>query len=133
MVISYTLPLYGSIIPTSSFTILRRLEPPTTDSVTSLSAELNISRSAIYAWLRVKGQSPGPANRQTGEHQKISFHVVLDTYTLTEEELATYCRRKWLYHQEVKAWKEQRKKANALLLKDHPYRTNLFDKLLIPG
>lgn len=98
--------------------VLRRLEPPTDDTVASLSEELGVSRTAIYQWVRAKKNNSGnakPTRRWTSEDK---FHVVLETATFTEQELAAYCRRKGLFVEEVKAWREQCKKANTSNTKD---------------
>src|SRR5690554_2773026 len=105
---------------TSEFkeSVLKRLEPPTSDTVTSLSEELGVTRGTIYAWLRAKDNNsytPKSTKRWTSEDK---FHIVLETSTLTEEELAAYCRRKGLFVEDVKAWREQCIRANALNAKD---------------
>ena len=105
---------------TSEFkeSVLKRLEPPTSDTVTSLSEELGITRGTIYAWLRAKdnnSNSPKSTKKWTSEDK---FHVVLETSTLTEEELSAYCRRKGLFVEDVKAWREQCLRANATKSKD---------------
>lgn len=71
-----------------------------------------ISSGAIYDWLKKRGKSPG-ANKSTSKWaSEDKFHIVLETSPLTEEELAAYCRKKGVYPEEVKKWKEQCKKAN---------------------
>ena len=96
--------------------VLKRLEQPTTDTITSLSEELGIPRTTIYQWIKnAKTDSTKttinhkPANKWTSEDK---FHVVLETASLTETELAEYCRRKGIFVDEVKSWKEQCLKAN---------------------
>jgi len=93
--------------------VLKRLEPPTNDTVASLAEELGVSRTAIYTWRRAKDNSSGnprPAKRWSS---KDKFHIVLETSTLTEQELAAYCRRKGLYLEDVEAWRKQCIRANA--------------------
>ncbi|SET15604.1 hypothetical protein SAMN05660297_01525 [Natronincola peptidivorans] len=43
---------------------------------------------------------------------------IIKGYTLTEEELAAYCRRKGIYIDDVKTWRKQCLKANTSLSKD---------------
>ena len=105
---------------TSEFkeSVLKRLEPPTNDTIAGLSKELNISRAAIYQWLREKedkSANPKPIRKWTS---KDKFHIVLETFTLTEQELAVYCRRQGLFIEDVKAWRDQCLKANASISKD---------------
>jgi len=98
--------------------VLKRLEPPTDDTVASLSEELAVSRTTIYQWIKAKNNkegNPKSSGRWTSEDK---FHVVLETSTLTEQELAAYCRRKGLFVEDVKAWREQCLKANASNTKD---------------
>lgn len=98
--------------------VVRRLKPPTNDTVASLAVELNISRSAIYQWLRAEdgnGVTSKSSSRLTSEDK---FQIVLETSTLSEEEVAAYCRRKGLYTENVKEWRAQCSKANATAAKD---------------
>lgn len=98
--------------------VLQRLEPPTQDTVTSLSKELNISRATIYQWIRAKESQPKELKPTTKWSSKDKFHAVLETATLTQEELAAYCRRKGLYLEDLNNWREQCIKANTADAKD---------------
>ena len=106
---------------TSEFkeSVLKRLEPPTSDTVTSLSEELGVTRGTIYAWLRAKDNN-NPHNSKSTKRwtSEDKFHIVLETSTLTEEELAAYCRRKGLFVEDVKAWRGQCLRANSTISKD---------------
>ena len=70
--------------------VLKRLEPPTNDTITSLSDELGVPRTTIYQWIK-KAETDSmkttinhkPTNKWTFEDK---FHVVLETSTLTERE-----------------------------------------------
>ena len=98
--------------------VLKKLEPPTNYTVASLAEELDISKTAIYSWLRAKNNNsdnPKPSRKWTAEDK---FHVVLETSTLTEQELAAYCRRKGLFVEDIKAWREQCIRANSSSSKD---------------
>ncbi|QNO15361.1 IS3 family transposase [Alkalicella caledoniensis] len=93
-------------------TVLKRLEPPSSETVNDLSEELGIPSSTIYTWVK---RSNGSLRKQKPKDKwtsKDKFHVVLETATLSELQLAEYCRRKGLYVEEVKAWKEQCLNAN---------------------
>ncbi len=78
--------------------VLNRLKEPTTDTITSLSAELDVPRTTIYQWIK---KAEADNKKTTISHKPTSkwtcegkFHVVLETASLTEVELAEYCRRK---------------------------------------
>lgn len=103
--------------------VLKRLEEPTNESVPKIAKELNIPKSTIYQWLRDENQKKDPSITQgnkpsTKWSSEDKFHVVLETYTLTEEELAAYCRRKGIYVDDIKSWREQCLKANTKVLND---------------
>ena len=96
--------------------VLKRLEEPSKDTITSLSDELDIPRTTIYQWIKKAEADKNdtttnnkPINKWTSEDK---FHVVLETAALTESQLAEYCRRKGIYVDEVKAWRNQCIKAN---------------------
>lgn len=98
--------------------VLKRLEPPTTDTVTSLSRELSIPRATLYQWIRMQNNKPRETKPVSKWSSKDKFHVVLETATLSQEELAAYCRRKGIYVEDVNNWREQCINANLTNSKD---------------
>lgn len=100
--------------------ILKRLEQ--NETVGSLSIELNIPKSTIYQWIRTnnKKQKNTVINLKSKDKwtSEDKFHVVIETASLTEEELAEYCRRKGLYVDEIKSWKKQCLNANTVYTED---------------
>lgn len=104
--------------------ILKRLEPPSNKTVPQISDELGIPTSTIYQWIRTNNKKknqdivPGKHKPSSKWSSEDKFYVVLETYTLTEEGLAEYCRRKGLYVDEVKSWREQCLNANATINKN---------------
>ena len=103
--------------------ILKRIES-SNESVPKLSEELGISKSTLYQWIRTKSKQENQhsisieSKHSAKWSSEDKFHVVLETYTLTEEELAAYCRRKGIYIDDVKDWRKQCYKANATTLRD---------------
>ncbi len=98
--------------------VLKRLEPPTTDTVTSLSREFNIPRTTIYQWIKVQNNKPKETKPVAKWSSKDKFHVVLETAALNQEELAAYCRKKGIYVEDVNTWREQCVNANLVNSKD---------------
>jgi transposase len=100
--------------------VLKRLDQ--NETVTSLSDEFNISKSTIYQWVRTHNRK----QKNNSIHLKSKsnwtsedkFQVVLESSSFTEAELAEYCRRKGIYVDEVKAWREQCLKANETTTED---------------
>ena len=96
--------------------ILKRLDQPSNETVASISEETSIPKTTIYQWIKTnnKNKSSNPVNLKSKNNwtSEDKFHVVLETATLSESELAEYCRRKELYVEEIKEWKEQCLSAN---------------------
>lgn len=102
--------------------VLKRIEQ--NETVASLAKELDISKSTIYQWVRTHNEKKKDysinlksKNNWTSEDK---FHVVIETSALSETELAEYCRRKGIYVDEVKAWRDQCLKANQVTVEDDP-------------
>ena len=91
--------------------VIDRLESSSDDTVASLSEEFGISKTAIYHWSK---QRRGITNTlsKTKWNSKDKFHIVVETAALTEQELASYCRKKGLFVKDVKAWRDQCIRAN---------------------
>lgn len=100
--------------------VLKRIDQ--NETVTSLAKEFDISKSTIYQWVRTHNEKKKDysinlksKNNWTSEDK---FHVVIETSALSETELAEYCRRKGIYVDEVKAWRDQCLKANQVTVED---------------
>lgn len=102
--------------------VLKRLEEPTKDTISSLSEEFKIPRTTIYQWIKKVESDRNKAAINKKHTSKWSsedkFHVVLETAPLSETQLAEYCRKKGIYVDEVKAWRDQCLKANQAAVED---------------
>jgi len=85
-------------------------------SASDLERETGISINTLYRW-RDKARKTGISSTtkfksadKWGTQDK--FQVVLETAVLNEIELAEYCRKKGLYPQQVKEWKNACMQAN---------------------
>ena len=90
--------------------VLQKLLPPYNRSVADVAKEEGISEQTLYNWrktLREKGL-PVPGNEEKSEQwsPESKFAVVVETAALSEAELSEYCRKKGLYPQQVKDWKQ---------------------------
>lgn len=99
-----------SYSPERKAAILKKLLPPLNMSVAELSRQENISNVTLYAWrkqLRERGHAV-PDNQSSPEQwsAEAKFAVVVETATLSEVELSEYCRKRGLFPDQVKAWKE---------------------------
>jgi transposase len=97
--------------------VLKKMMPPLNTPVTQLVSETGISDCTLYTWrkeLRLQGVVvPGNGKNAEDWSSENKFAVVVETLTLNEAELAAYCRKKGLYVDQVKSWKESCQQANA--------------------
>lgn len=85
-------------------------------SASDLARETGISLNTIYRW-RDKAKKAGislttkfkSADKWSTQDK---FQIVLETAVMNEIELAEYCRKKGLYTQQVKEWKDACMQAN---------------------
>jgi len=90
--------------------VLKKLLPPHNRSVPQVAREEGISEPTLYNW-RKQAKERGilvPGNgKQTEEWSaEAKFAAVVETASLSELELSEYCRRKGLYPQQIKRWRE---------------------------
>lgn len=96
--------------------LLRRMLPPNNESITKISREEGISEQTLRNW-RDKARTDGiPAPGIDAVADKWStqdkFLIVVETVSMSETELAEYARKKGLYVEQIKAWKDACMNAN---------------------
>jgi transposase-like protein len=85
-------------------------------SASDIARETGININTIYRW-RDKAKKTGISSTTKFKSAdkwstQDKFQIVLETAVLNEIELAEYCRRKGLYSQQVKEWKDACVQAN---------------------
>ena len=98
--------------------LLRRMLPPNNESITKISREEGISEQTLCNW-RDKARKEGYAVPDDWSTQD-KFLVVVETASMNETELAEYARKKGLYIEQIKAWKDACMNANVASLKKLP-------------
>jgi transposase-like protein len=97
--------------------VLRRMMAPENKAVSALARETGITEQTLYTWRRQwKNQGmpvPGDGKNPEGWASEDKFAVVLETAALNAAELAEYCRRRGLYAEQIAAWREACRSANA--------------------
>lgn len=97
--------------------VLRQMMPPENKAVSAFAKETGITEQTLYTWRReLKSQGlpvPGDGKNPEGWASEDKFAVVLETAALNEAELAEYCCRKGLYVEQIAAWREACRSANA--------------------
>ncbi len=96
--------------------VIKQMLPPVSKSVSELHEETGVSEQSLYKWRRAakaSGQAT-PSGKNTSQEwsSEDKFMVVLETAKLNQAELATYCRQKGLYTEQIEAWKDACLNAN---------------------
>ena len=96
--------------------IISKMMPPQTQSVDGIATETGLAKATLYTWRRKAREKglfvPGGETKSERWSTQDKFQIVLDTSTLSEVELAKYCREKGIYAEQVKAWKAACLQAN---------------------
>lgn len=102
--------------------MVSRMLPPENISANKLSRETGISISTLCIWKNNELSENNNSETKFKKNHKYTsedkFQMVLETYTHTEEELSAYCRKKGIFVDDIKTWKNQCLKANVTNSKD---------------
>ena len=90
--------------------LLRRMLPPNNESITKIAREEGIAEQTLRNW-RDKARADGiaaPGIDATADKWSTQdkFLIVVETASMTETELAEYARKKGLYVEQIKAWRD---------------------------
>lgn len=98
------------------YSIVQKMMPPQNQSVSEIAQETGLSEGTLYKWkkqARRKGMAvPGGESETERWSTQDKFLIVMETTTLSEIELAEYCRNKGLFVEQVMAWKDACMQAN---------------------
>lgn len=97
------------ISPERKASVLAKLLPPYNMPVASVAQMEGMSESTLYNW-RQQAKSKGipvPGTNITTEEWPVEarFAVIVETVTMSETEIAEYCRIKGLYPSQLIEWK----------------------------
>ncbi|WP_404830621.1 IS3 family transposase [Dickeya zeae] len=98
------------ISPERKSAALAKLLPPYNMTVTTVAQMEGISEATLYYW-RNKAKAEGipvpGADKTTDQWSaEARLAVIIETATLSETELAQYCRKKGLYPEQISQWKQ---------------------------
>lgn len=89
---------------------LALMSPPENLSVPEVSVRSGVSKVTLYRWqreARAKGLAvPAGGGVAEGWSARDKFGVVMETAGLPQAELVEYCRKKGLFVEQVRAWRE---------------------------
>ena len=98
------------IFPERKTRILAKLLPPYNMTVTAVAQMEGISEATLYNWrnqAKSEGKPVPRAAKTTGQWPaEARFAVIVETATLSESEIAEYCRKKGLYPEQLIQWKQ---------------------------
>ena len=103
--------------------IIAKMLPPNNVSVPELARETGVPRDTLYSW-RIKSRKQRSAGVSTkSKASKLSsadkFDIVVETASMNEAELSSYCRRKGLYPEQIAGWRKLCQQATMPFLDGH--------------
>ena len=89
--------------------MLAKLLPPNSMPITELSKQSGIPMTTLSGW-KTKALKKMNNNKNVNLNKKTmtssdKFHIIVETYALSEYDLAQYCRKNGLYVDEAKKWR----------------------------
>jgi transposase-like protein len=110
--------LCGRIRYTATFRewAVEQMMPPFSQTVVELSRQTGVTTNTLRTWQdaaraqgKIMARSSKPAERWSSSDK---FQMVLETASLSEEELSAYCRRKGIYPEQIAQWRQACELAN---------------------
>ena len=102
--------------------MLRRMLPPNNESIKKIAKEEGLSEQTLRNWrdkARKEGYAaPGTDASPDDWSTQDKFLIFVETASLNESELAEYARKKGLYVEQIKAWKDACMNANGGIAKE---------------
>jgi transposase-like protein len=96
--------------------ILKKMLPPHNKTIAKLAKEEGISEGTLYNWRKAGRRAghllPDGDTTPAGWDSADKFAAVLETAAMNEAELSAYCRRRGLYPEQIRAWREACEQAN---------------------
>ena len=110
----YSLELKNSVIA--------KMMPPENKSITQIARETGLPEATLNQWRR-KARATGcvvPGDNQEAERWSTQdkFLIVVETASMSEAELAEYCRSKGLFTEQLRAWRDACMQANGGVAKE---------------
>ncbi len=98
--------------------MIEKLLPPHNADVVELARETGIPKDTLYSWRCRARQAQGLSNdspkNKLAERwsSEAKFAVVIETAALNEAELGEYCRKRGLYPEQIRRWRQACEQAN---------------------
>ena len=102
--------------------ILRRMLPPNNESISTIAKEEGLSEQTLRNWrdkARKEGYAaPGIDSQPDNWSTQDKFLVVVETASMNEADLAEYARKKGLFVEQIRAWRDACVNANGGIAKE---------------
>ena len=102
--------------------ILRRMLPPNNESISTIAKEEGLSEQTRRNWrdkARKEGYAaPGTDSQPDNWSTQDKFLVVVETASMNEADLAEYARKKGLFVEQIRAWRDACVNANGGIAKE---------------
>ena len=102
--------------------ILRRMLPPNNESISTIAKEEGLSEQTLRNWrdkARKEGYAaPGTDSQPDNWSTQDKFLVVVETASMNEADLAEYARKKGLFVEQIRAWRDACVNANGGIAKE---------------
>lgn len=96
--------------------VLKKMLPPHSKSIRELAREEGISEPTLYNWRKAARSQgcllPDAQSEPEGWSSSDKFAAVLETAAMNEAQLAEYCRKRGLYREQIRSWREACEQAN---------------------
>lgn len=96
--------------------VIRKMCAPGNQKLSELSKEEGIALPTLYSWrkeARAQGKlMPDTGTTPSGWNSRDKFAAVMETAALSEAEIAEYCRKRGIYPEQIKIWKQACEAAN---------------------
>ena len=102
--------------------ILKRMLPPNNESISTIAKEEGLSEQTLRNWrdkARKEGYAaPGTDSQPDNWSTQDKFLVVVETASMNEADLAEYARKKGLFVEQIRAWRDACVNANGGIAKE---------------
>lgn len=102
--------------PQRKESVLKKMLPPNSTSISALSKEEGISDATLYNWrkqARNQGRlMPNSDHTRNEWNSRDKFAAVLETAAMNQAQIAAYCREKGIFSEQLTQWREACEQAN---------------------
>ena len=96
--------------------VLRRMLPPNNEPIAKIAQQDGIPEQTLRNWRKEARKNGNAVPASNAPEEKWSsqdkFLIVMETYPMNETEMAEYARKKGIYVEEIKLWRDACIKAN---------------------